>query len=333
VLSIDAALAEGPRSSTTSRARRVGRRAQHRRVLRGGAGDVEAGSRRRRHRRRHRRDPLRQHAPIEPHVVASHLDEHGRLVLVSSTQVPFHARRIVAYLLDVPVHRVRVIKPRIGGGFGVKQEILIEDLVALTTLRTGRPARMVYTREQEFVSSRTRHPMRIRVRLGADATARSGPSTWTCCPTPGPTAPTASRCCPTPARRRCRCTTSRPTSGSSAGRSTPTCRSPAPTAGTARPRASTRWRSRSTSSPRLGMDALELRRATTSAPGDLADLPRARRGPRGRRADHHLVRAARLHRARRRAHRLGDQARPRRATARGSTASACRSTCRARASR
>lgn len=109
-----------------------------------------------------------QHAPLEPHAVASHLDEQGRLVLVSSTQVPFHARRIVARLLDVPVHRVRVIKPRIGGGFGVKQEILIEDLVALTTLRTGRPARMVYTRAQEFHASRTRHPMRIRVRLGAD---------------------------------------------------------------------------------------------------------------------------------------------------------------------
>ncbi len=109
-----------------------------------------------------------QHVPIEPHVVSSYLDEHDRLVLVSSTQVPFHARRIVGRLLDVPIHRIRVIKPRIGGGFGVKQEILIEDLLALTTLRTGRPATMSYTREQEFHASRTRHPMRIRVRLGAD---------------------------------------------------------------------------------------------------------------------------------------------------------------------
>ncbi|HSK22173.1 MAG TPA: molybdopterin cofactor-binding domain-containing protein [Egicoccus sp.] len=110
-----------------------------------------------------------QHAPLEPHVVASHLDDDGRLVLVSSTQVPFHVRRIVARLLDVPVHRIRVIKPRIGGGFGVKQEVLIEDLVALTTLRTGRPASLVYTREQEFHAARTRHPMRVRVRLGATA--------------------------------------------------------------------------------------------------------------------------------------------------------------------
>jgi putative selenate reductase molybdopterin-binding subunit len=110
-----------------------------------------------------------QHVPLEPHVVDGYLDEHGRLVLVSSTQVPFHARRIVGQLLDVPVHRIRVIKPRLGGGFGVKQEVLIEDLVAITVLRTGRPTIMQYTREQEFVSSRTRHPMRVHVQLGAGA--------------------------------------------------------------------------------------------------------------------------------------------------------------------
>lgn len=108
-----------------------------------------------------------QHAPLEPHVVSTYLDENGRLVIVSSTQVPFHVRRIVGRLLDVPIHQIRVIKPRIGGGFGVKQEVLIEDLAALVTLRTGRPAQLTYTREQEFISSRTRHPMRIRVRLGA----------------------------------------------------------------------------------------------------------------------------------------------------------------------
>jgi putative selenate reductase molybdopterin-binding subunit len=108
-----------------------------------------------------------QHAPLEPHVAVSRLDPEGRIVIVSSTQVPFHVRRIVARLLDVPIHRIRVIKPRLGGGFGVKQEVLIEDVVALVTLRTGRPTRFEYTRTQEFVSSRTRHPMRIRVRLGA----------------------------------------------------------------------------------------------------------------------------------------------------------------------
>ena len=108
-----------------------------------------------------------QHAPLEPHVVSTYLDENDRLVIVTSTQVPFHVRRIIAHLLDVPVHRVRVIKPRIGGGFGAKQEILIEDLASLVTLRTGRPAQLVFTREEELISSRTRHPMRIRVKLGA----------------------------------------------------------------------------------------------------------------------------------------------------------------------
>jgi putative selenate reductase molybdopterin-binding subunit len=108
-----------------------------------------------------------QHVPIETHAARAELDPHGRLVITSSTQVPFHARRIVAYVLDVPVHRIRVVKPRLGGGFGVKQEVLIEDLVALTTLRTGRPSSLVYTRAEEFASARTRHPMRLRVRLGA----------------------------------------------------------------------------------------------------------------------------------------------------------------------
>ena len=108
-----------------------------------------------------------QHAPLEPHVVSSYFDDNGRLIIVSSTQVPFHVRRIVGRLLDIPIHQIRVIKPRIGGGFGVKQEVLIEDLTALVTIRTGQPSHMVYTREEEFISSRTRHPMRIRVKLGA----------------------------------------------------------------------------------------------------------------------------------------------------------------------
>ena len=111
--------------------------------------------------------PYAQHAPIEPHVVQSYLDPDRRLVLVSSTQVPFHVRRIVARVLGIPLSRIRVIKPRVGGGFGVKQEILLEDLVALVTLRTGRPALLEYARDEEFVASRTRHPMRIRVKLGA----------------------------------------------------------------------------------------------------------------------------------------------------------------------
>jgi putative selenate reductase molybdopterin-binding subunit len=108
-----------------------------------------------------------QHTPIETHVVLSSLDREGRLVLRTSTQVPFHVRRIVAQTLGIPVGRIRVIKPRIGGGFGVKQEVLLEDIAGWVTLQTGRPALLSLSRKEEFVSSRTRHPMRVRVKLGA----------------------------------------------------------------------------------------------------------------------------------------------------------------------
>jgi putative selenate reductase molybdopterin-binding subunit len=108
-----------------------------------------------------------QHAPLEPHVCQSYLDDNRRLVIYTSTQVPFHARRIIARLLDLPIHRIRVVKHRIGGGFGVKQEVLLEDVCALVTMRTGRPARWEYTRQEEFVSTRTRHPFRIRMKVGA----------------------------------------------------------------------------------------------------------------------------------------------------------------------
>jgi len=112
--------------------------------------------------------PYAQHTPIETHLVHSALDGDGRLVLRSSTQVPFHARRIVARTLGLPLHRIRVIKPRVGGGFGTKQEILLESIAGLVTLRTGRPALLQLTRHEEFVSSRTRHPMRVRVKAGAE---------------------------------------------------------------------------------------------------------------------------------------------------------------------
>ncbi|MEA3355801.1 MAG: molybdopterin cofactor-binding domain-containing protein [Candidatus Bipolaricaulota bacterium] len=108
-----------------------------------------------------------QHVPLEPHVCLSWLDEDGRLVIRTSTQVPFHVRRIVAHVLNLPVGKIRVIKPRIGGAFGTKQEIVLEDLAGLFTLRTGRPVLLELTRKEEFVSSRTRHPMRVRVKLGA----------------------------------------------------------------------------------------------------------------------------------------------------------------------
>lgn len=108
-----------------------------------------------------------QHCPIEPHIVIGWLDEHGRICLRSSTQVPFHARRIVAQSLGIPVKKVRVMKPRIGGGFGTKQEIVIEDIVAALVMKTKRPVKMEYTRAEEFVSARTRHPMTVYLKIGA----------------------------------------------------------------------------------------------------------------------------------------------------------------------
>lgn len=107
-----------------------------------------------------------QQSSIEPHVTITWIDEDDRLMVRTSTQVPFHVRRIIAPLLGIPIRRIRVIKPRVGGGFGGKQEILIEDLCGIVTLRTGRPCRMEFTREQELTASRTRHPQIVSIRSG-----------------------------------------------------------------------------------------------------------------------------------------------------------------------
>jgi len=112
--------------------------------------------------------PFVQMASIEPHISLTWLDENNRLVIRTSTQVPFHVRRIVAEVLDIPVSRIRVIKPRLGGGFGGKQEILNEELVGAVTLKTGRPARIEYTRAEELFAARLRHPERVTFRLGFD---------------------------------------------------------------------------------------------------------------------------------------------------------------------
>lgn len=111
--------------------------------------------------------PYSQHATIEPHCVIAYFDDAGRLILRTSTQVPFHVRRIVARVVGLDPARIRVVKPRIGGGFGSKQEVLLEPVAALLARRTGRPVRMTYTRQEVFVASRTRHPMKVTVRLGA----------------------------------------------------------------------------------------------------------------------------------------------------------------------
>jgi putative selenate reductase molybdopterin-binding subunit len=109
-----------------------------------------------------------QQTPIEPHIAISQWDSDERLVITTSTQVPFHVRRMVAPLLGLPVKQIRIIKPRIGGGFGVKQEMLIEDIVGHLTMATGRRVRLELTREEEFMSSRTRHPQTITFTTGID---------------------------------------------------------------------------------------------------------------------------------------------------------------------
>ncbi|HSO27084.1 MAG TPA: molybdopterin cofactor-binding domain-containing protein, partial [Anaerolineales bacterium] len=110
--------------------------------------------------------PKVQQAHIEPHVALSYWDSDDRLVIHTSTQVPFHARRILAPVLGLPIKRIRVIKPRIGGGFGGKQEVLIEDVVGHLTIATGRPVIYEYTRAEEFIAARSRHPMRIHMKTG-----------------------------------------------------------------------------------------------------------------------------------------------------------------------
>jgi putative selenate reductase molybdopterin-binding subunit len=110
--------------------------------------------------------PKVQQAHIEPHVVITFWDENNRLVIRTSTQVPFHARRILAPVLKLPIKRIRVIKPRIGGGFGGKQEVLLEDVAAHLTIATGHPVIYEYSREEEFIGARSRHPMHIKMKTG-----------------------------------------------------------------------------------------------------------------------------------------------------------------------
>ncbi len=110
-----------------------------------------------------------QQTPIEPHIAISYWDSDERLVIRTSTQVPFHVRRMVAPLLGLPVKRIRVIKPRIGGGFGAKQEMLIEDIVGHLTIATGKPVRLELNRAEEFMSSRTRHPQTITYKSGVNS--------------------------------------------------------------------------------------------------------------------------------------------------------------------
>lgn len=108
------------------------------------------------------------HVAMETHAAFSYLDIHGRLNICTSTQNPFHTRRLLGQALSMPLSRIRVLKPRVGGAFGGKQHVHVEPFVALVTLKTGRPARIALSRREVFEATFCRHQMRISMRIGAD---------------------------------------------------------------------------------------------------------------------------------------------------------------------
>lgn len=107
-------------------------------------------------------------AMMETFRTYTELDIYGRLNVISSTQVPFHIRRILANALELPKSKVRIIKPRIGGGFGAKQSAVAEVFPAIVTLKTGKPAKMIYTRKETLTNGSPRHEMELKVRIGAN---------------------------------------------------------------------------------------------------------------------------------------------------------------------
>ncbi len=110
-----------------------------------------------------------QHAALETHGGLAWIDASGVLNVRSSTQTPFLTRRALAEIFDLPPDEVRVFCERVGGGFGGKQEMFVEDILALAALKTRRPVKLEFTREEQFIATSTRHPMRITVKAGADS--------------------------------------------------------------------------------------------------------------------------------------------------------------------
>ena len=107
------------------------------------------------------------HSMMETYRSYNYLDHMGRLVVVSSTQIPFHVRRHLSRALNIPSSKIRVIKPRIGGGFGGKQTACVEIFSAIVTLKTGKPAKILYDRKETQNCSTSRHAMKLNVKIGA----------------------------------------------------------------------------------------------------------------------------------------------------------------------
>ncbi|VDY35742.1 Nicotinate dehydrogenase large molybdopterin subunit [Morganella morganii] len=106
-------------------------------------------------------------ARTEPHICYTYMNG-DRLVIHASTQVPWHLRRQVARILGLKQNKVHVIKERVGGGFGSKQDILLEEVCAWATYVTGRPVSFRYTREEEFIANTSRHVAKVKIKLGRE---------------------------------------------------------------------------------------------------------------------------------------------------------------------
>ena len=111
-------------------------------------------------------------AMMETFRTFTQLDRYGRLHVISSTQIVYHVRRILSHALGIPKSRIRVEKPRIGGGFGAKQTAVSEVYPAFVTMKTGRPALCVFSRKESQTCGSPRHEMEVKVRLGANNDGR-----------------------------------------------------------------------------------------------------------------------------------------------------------------
>ena len=113
-----------------------------------------------------------QQAMMETFRTVCYMDTYGRLNVLSSTQIVFHARRILSNALGIPKSKIRVMKPRIGGGFGAKQTVVAEIFPAFVTWKTGKASKMIFTREESQTASSPRHEMEVSVKVGADKDGR-----------------------------------------------------------------------------------------------------------------------------------------------------------------
>ncbi len=120
--------------------------------------------------------PVQQHCQLENHSTYAYMDDNEHIVIVSSTQIPHIAQRLVAKALAIPVSCIRVIKPYIGGGFGAKQDMVLEPMAAFLTHKLGGiPVKIKLSREECMIATRTRHPFNIKSELGA---RKDGTITW-----------------------------------------------------------------------------------------------------------------------------------------------------------